>query len=170
MLPAGSLLAPASTTERLFKVIQFKSKFLKFLPSSGIYDCPEDYEQEANRMTVPVETNPVPQIERRTDPFSRLAAAVISQAVEDATHGVGNKKKSAITWLLQDDDGFPFWCHVLGVDPAQTRQELSNLLASQTPNEVTAIFQSLLEPSPTGDSTLWSADALGMTGGSDPVG
>jgi hypothetical protein len=83
---------------------------------------------------------------------------------------VGNKKKSAITWLLQDDDGFPFWCHVLGVDPAQTRQELSNLLASQTPNEVTAIFQSLLEPSPTGDSTLWSADALGMTGGSDPVG
>jgi hypothetical protein len=121
-------------------------------------------------MTVPVETNPFAPIERRTDPFSRLAAAVISQAVEDATHGVGDKKKSAITWLFQDDDGFPFWCHILGVDPDQTRQELSNLLASRTPNEVTAIFQSLLEPNPTGDSTLWSADALGMTGGSDPVG
>jgi hypothetical protein len=106
--------------------------------------------EEANRMTVPVETRPFPQIERRTDPFSRLAAAVISQAVEDATQGVGSKKKSAITWLLQDEDGFPFWCNVLGVDPDQTRRELSNLLASRTPNEVNGDFQFLLKPSPTG--------------------
>jgi len=95
-------------------------------------------------MTVLVETNPFPLNERRTDPFSRLAAAVISQAVEDATHGLGSKKRSAITWLLEDDDGFPFWCHVLGVDPDQTRQELSNLLASLT-ERVYVDFQSLIE-------------------------
>ena len=81
-------------------------------------------------MTIPVETNPFPPIERRTDPFSRLAAAVISQAVQDATNGLGSKKKSATTWLLQDEDGFPFWCNVLGMDPDQTRQELSDRLAS----------------------------------------
>jgi len=81
-------------------------------------------------MTIPVETNPFPPIERRTDPFSRLAAAVISQAVHDATNELGSKKKSATTWLLQDEDGFPFWCNVLGMDPDQTRQELSDRLAS----------------------------------------
>ena len=59
-------------------------------------------------MTVPVETNPFPPNERRTDPFSRLAAAVISQAVEDATNELGSKKRSAITWLLEDNDGFLF--------------------------------------------------------------
>jgi hypothetical protein len=81
-------------------------------------------------MTIPVESNSFPQIERRTDPFSRLAAAVISQAVEDATNELGRKKKSATTWLLQDEDGFPFWCNVMGMDPDQTRQELSDRLAS----------------------------------------
>ena len=90
-------------------------------------------------MTVPVKTNPFSQIERRTDPFSRLAAAVISLAVQDATDGLGSKQKSAITWLLQDDDGFPFWCNVLGMDPDQTRQELSNFLLLE-PTEATAIF------------------------------
>jgi hypothetical protein len=81
-------------------------------------------------MTMPVETKPCPQIERRTDPLSRLAAAVISQAIEDATNRLGSKKKSATTWLLQDEDGFPFWCNVLGMDPNQTRQELSDRLDS----------------------------------------
>jgi len=59
-----------------------------------------------------------------------MAAAVISQAIQDATTEVGTKKKSAATWLLQDQEGFPFWCNVLGVDPNQTRQELSDRLAS----------------------------------------
>ena len=45
-------------------------------------------------MTVPVETNPFPTNERRTNRFSRLAAAVISQAVEDATQGLGSKKRA----------------------------------------------------------------------------
>ena len=81
-------------------------------------------------MTIPMESNSFPQIERRTDNFSRLAAAVISQAVEDATSELGRKKKSATTWLLQDEDGFPFWCNVLGMDPDQTRQELAGRLAS----------------------------------------
>ena len=81
-------------------------------------------------MTIPVESNSFPQIERRTDPLSRLAAAVISQAVQDATNQMGSQKKSATTWLLQDEDGFRFWCNVLGMDPDQTRQELSNRLAS----------------------------------------
>jgi hypothetical protein len=81
-------------------------------------------------MTIPVETNPFPQLQRRTDPFSQLAAAVISQAIQDATTEVGTKKKSATNWLLQDQEGFPFWCNVLGVDPNQTRQELSDRLAS----------------------------------------
>ena len=81
-------------------------------------------------MTILVKTRPFPQIERRTDPFSRLAAAVISQAVEDATNQLGSKRKSATTWLLQDEDGCPFWRNVLGMDPDQTRQELSYWLAS----------------------------------------
>jgi len=81
-------------------------------------------------MTIPVQTRPLPQIERRTDPFSRLAAAVIAQAVEDATNQMGSQRKFATTWLLQDEDGFPFWCNVLGMDPDQTRQELSYWLAS----------------------------------------
>jgi hypothetical protein len=59
-------------------------------------------------MTMPVETKPFPQIEQRTDPFSRLAVAVISQAIEDATNQLGSKKKSATTWLLQDKDGSLF--------------------------------------------------------------
>ena len=96
-------------------------------------------------MTVPVETNPFPQVERRTDPFGRLAAAVISLAVQDATNGLGSKQKSAITWLLQDHDGFPFWCNVLGMDPDQTRQDLSNLLAPRTKRGY-GDFQFLLEP------------------------
>ncbi len=100
-------------------------------------------------MTVAVETKPFFQIERRTDPFSRLAAAVISLAVQDATGGFGSKQKSAITWLVQDDEGFPFWCNVLGVDPDQTRQELSNLLASRTERD----FQSLLEQAGDGGLT-----------------
>ncbi len=112
-------------------------------------------------MTVPVETRPFFQIERRTDPFSRLAAAVISLAVQDATSGLGSKQKSAITWLLQDDEGFPFWCNVMGIDPDQIRQELSNLLVSQT-ERGNGDFQSLLEPAPQDLSTRWSADVLGI--------
>ena len=96
-------------------------------------------------MTIPVETSFPQQIEGRTNPYKRLAAAVMSQALQDATNEVGSKKRSAITWLLEDDDGFPFWCNVLGVDPDQTRQELSNLLASLT-ERVYVDFQSLLEP------------------------
>jgi len=100
-------------------------------------------------MTTPIEIKLLPQIEGSINPYKRLAAAVISQALEDATHELGSKKRSAITWLLQDDDGFPFWCHVLGMAPGQTRQELSNLLASR-PERGYVDFQSLLEPSPTG--------------------
>jgi hypothetical protein len=58
-----------------------------------------------------------------------MAAAVISQVIQDAITEVGTKKKSATTWLLQDQEGFPFWCNVLGVDPNQTRQEPSDRLA-----------------------------------------
>ena len=98
-------------------------------------------------MTILAEGNFLAQIEQRTDPFKRLAAAVISQAVEDATSQVGSKKKSAMAWLLQDDDGFPFWCNVLGLDPDQTRQELSNLLASRSePGEVDFQFLLALDP------------------------
>jgi hypothetical protein len=111
-------------------------------------------------MTIPVETWLLPQIERRTNPYKRLAAAVISQAVQDATNERGSKKRSAITWQLEDNDGFPFWCHVLGMDPDQSRQELSNLLASPT-ERTYADFQSLLEPRLRDYSTLWSADVLG---------
>jgi hypothetical protein len=82
------------------------------------------------QMTISTEIKLLPQIEGRTNPFRRLAAAVISQAVKDATHQMGSDRKSATTWLLQDVDGFPFWCNVLGMDPDQTRQELSNLLGS----------------------------------------
>jgi hypothetical protein len=96
-------------------------------------------------MTIPVETRLLLQIEGRTNPFKRLAAAVISQAVQDATNELGSKKRAAITWLVQDDDGFPFWCHVLGMDPDQCRQELSNLLAPRT-ERVYVDFQSLLQP------------------------
>lgn len=103
-------------------------------------------------MTVLVETKPFFQIERRTDPFSRLAAAVISLAVQDATSGLGSKQKSAITWLFQDDDGFPFWCNVLGIDSDQTRQELSYLLASRTERGY-GDFQSLLEQAGDGGLT-----------------
>jgi hypothetical protein len=83
-------------------------------------------------MTIPMETDLLPEIERRRDPFRRLAAAVISQAIQDATNQMGRQRKSATTWLLQDEDGFPFWCNVLGMDPDQTRQELSDRLAAST--------------------------------------
>jgi hypothetical protein len=96
-------------------------------------------------MTIPGETSFLQGIDERTNPYKRLAAAVISQAVQDATNELGSKKRSAITWLLEDDDGFPFWCNVLGVDPDQAREELSNLLASLT-ERVYVDFQSLLEP------------------------
>ena len=46
------------------------------------------------------------------------------------------------------------------MDPDQSRQELSNLLASQT-ERTYADFQSLLEPASENYSTLWSADVLG---------
>jgi hypothetical protein len=79
-------------------------------------------------MTIPTKTKFFPQIHGRLNPFKRLAAAVICQAVRDATHMVGRGKESATTWLLYDDDGFRFWCNVLGMDPDQTRQELYELL------------------------------------------
>ena len=115
-------------------------------------------------MIVPVDSNPFPKIERRTDPLCRLAAAVISLAVQDATNGLGSKQKSAITWLLQDDDGFPFWCNILGKDPDQTRQVLSNLLDSRT-EPGSGDFQSLLEPATQDYGTLWSAGVLGNKSG-----
>jgi hypothetical protein len=87
-------------------------------------------EKSQTQITIPTETRLLHQIAGRTDPFKRLAAAVISQAVQDAVNRMGSGKKSATTWLLQDEDGFPFWCNVLGMDPDQTRQELSNLLGS----------------------------------------
>jgi hypothetical protein len=80
-------------------------------------------------MTIAVETRLLLQIEERTNPFKRLAAAVISQAVQDATNELGSTKRAAITWL----------------DPDQCRQELSNLLASRT-ERVYVDFQSLLRP------------------------
>jgi hypothetical protein len=91
--------------------------------------------ENQTQVTISTEIKLFPQIEGRINPFKRLAAAVISQAVRDATHKVGSDKKSATTWLLQDDNGFPFWCNVLGMDPDQTRQELSDLLGSQKSND-----------------------------------
>jgi hypothetical protein len=79
-------------------------------------------------MTIPTKTRLFQQIPGRVSPFKRLAAAVISQAVRDATTQVGRGRISATTWLLQDGDGFPFWCSVLGIDPDQIRKELSDLL------------------------------------------
>ena len=76
-------------------------------------------------MTIPTESQPLPKIHGRTNPFKRLAAAVIFQALKDATCQMGRTKKSVTTWLLQNNDGFRFWCNVLGMDPDQTRQELS---------------------------------------------
>ena len=109
-------------------------------------------------MTMTVETSFLQQIEERTNPYKRLAAAVISQAVQDATDELGGKKRSAIAWLFEDDDGFPFWCNVLGVDPDQIRQELSSLLACQT-ERVYLDFQSLLRAPASEDySTLSSVD------------
>ena len=81
-------------------------------------------------MTDVMQTTPLPGIEERADPFKRLAAAVISQAVQDAINQMGRDKKSATTWLFEDNDGFPFWCEVLGMDEDQVRQELSVLLGS----------------------------------------
>jgi len=83
-------------------------------------------------------------IPTRTNPFKRLAAAVIFQAVRDATCQMGTAKKSATTWLLENDDGFRFWCNVRGMDPDQTRQELSELLYSPM-TRCKVDFQSLFQ-------------------------
>jgi hypothetical protein len=95
------------------------------------------------QITLPTESRLLPNIHGRTNPFKRLAAAVIFQAMKDATCQMGRAKKSATTWLLQNDDGFRFWCNVLGMDPDQTRQELSDLLDSQMTG-CKIDFQSLL--------------------------
>lgn len=100
-------------------------------------------------MTISTEIKLLSQIEGRTNPFKRLAAAVISQAVKDATQEIGRNKKSATTWLLQDKDGFPFWCNVLGMDPDQARQELSDLLSSPIKRS-NLDYQSQLHPVPEG--------------------
>ena len=91
-------------------------------------------------MTIPTETRLLPQIHGRTNPFKRLAAAVISQAVRDATRQMGRDRKSATTWLLQNDDGFPFWCNVLGMDPDQIRQELSVFVGFPNESDAMSIF------------------------------
>jgi hypothetical protein len=80
-------------------------------------------------MTIPTESQPLPKIHGRTNPFKRLAAAVISQAVRDATRQMD--RRSATTWLPENDDGFPFWCNARN-GSGQIRQELSDLL---DPNE-----------------------------------
>jgi len=84
-------------------------------------------------------------IPTRTNPFKKLAAAVIFQAVRDATCQMGTAKKSATTWLLENDEGFRFWCNVPGMDPDQTRQELSELLYSPM-TRCKVDFQSLFQP------------------------
>jgi hypothetical protein len=96
-------------------------------------------------VTIATKIRLLQQIPGRVSPFKRLAAAVISQAVRDATHQVGSGKESATTWLLHDGDGFPFWCSVLGIDPGQTRRELFNLLIPSTECRHGA-FQSSLQP------------------------
>ena len=96
-------------------------------------------------MTVPTKIRLLQQIPGRVSPFKRLAAAVISQAVRDATHQVGRGKESATTWLLHDGDGFPFWCSVLGMDPGQSRRELSDLLNPRM-ERGHGEFQSSLQP------------------------
>ena len=67
--------------------------------------------------------------------LQELAAAAISQGVRDATWS----NMGSHTWLLQNDDGFRFWRHVLGMDPHQIRQELS-------PNEMIEMSISVSEP------------------------
>jgi len=79
---------------------------------------------------------------RLTQIHGSLAAAVISQAVRDATRQMGSAKKSATTWLLQNDDGFRFWCIVLAMDPDQTRQELSDLLDARKNNAKLSLWAS----------------------------
>lgn len=109
-------------------------------------------------MTISTETSLLPERQGKIDPFKRLAAAVISQAVEDATTQMGKEQRSAATWLLEDEDGFPFWCDVLGMNPDQTRQELTNLLSSRKGYRVD--FQTLSELTPEDHSFVWSSDVL----------
>ena len=108
---------------------------------------------KTTQMTIPKESKLLPQIHGRTNPFKRLAAAVIVQAVRDATRQMGRDRKSATTWLLQNDDGFSFWCNVLGMDPNQLRQELSSLLDSPM-KRVPVDFQSPHQPAPEEHTTM----------------
>ena len=50
----------------------------------------------------------------------KLATAIITLALRDATTNRENAEE-ARSWLLDDEDGFQFWCTMAEIDPERLR-------------------------------------------------
>ncbi|MGH9340355.1 MAG: hypothetical protein ACRD1R_12400 [Acidobacteriota bacterium] len=74
------------------------------------------------------------------DNLRHLAGAIILQAIDDAqlTSPAGDEARS---WLLQDDDGFAFWCTVLGYDVETIRTALTAQIGTRRRIDRAAIVQ-----------------------------
>ncbi len=65
------------------------------------------------------------QRELSTRAFYRLAAAMLLQAIHDATSRSAGRRASAIQWMYRSDDGcfsFPFICQILDRSPEDVRR------------------------------------------------
>lgn len=70
------------------------------------------------------------QPESPADPERKLAAAVLSEALKDAL-GFGPDRSSARFWLMNDNNRFPFWCSVLGLNSDVVRTRITRLLRKE---------------------------------------
>lgn len=72
--------------------------------------------------------------ELSTRAFYRLAAAMLLQAVHDATSRSTGRRASALRWMCRADDGcfsFPFICQILDRNPDDVRRFCERKLARQ---------------------------------------
>ncbi len=54
-----------------------------------------------------------------------LAAAVFSSALQDLRGNHHGQRRDALSFLLEDESDFVFWCQLLKVDPQAFRKRLS---------------------------------------------
>jgi hypothetical protein len=66
---------------------------------------------------------------RPQNPYRELAVGILLQAIEDALYHRGKTQAEAQCWLLEDNDGFPFWCNAIDLNPHIVRKLLCKKLA-----------------------------------------
>jgi len=67
-----------------------------------------------------------PNADQQTVACARLLAAVIAQAIEDASskHSSGSEAQSAVAWLFDEDTNFAGYAALIGADPQAMRKAL----------------------------------------------